>query len=82
MSENPCIATIARILGSTEPSGALATILFEHYNALSMDSERRAFVVALIGELLVKHALLTRRPATLPNLLAPSPCQTFPKVCP
>jgi hypothetical protein len=53
MSNNPCIAAVARILGSNEPFGALATILFNHYTALPSTEERNAFASALIGELLV-----------------------------
>lgn len=56
MSENPCIAAIARILRSNETPSALATILFEHYSALSSSNEQSAFVIALIGELLVTRA--------------------------
>jgi hypothetical protein len=41
------------MLRSAEPPGALATILFEHYRSLSSNDERAAYVIALIGELLV-----------------------------
>lgn len=64
MSDNPCIAAVARILRSNEPLGALATILFDHYSALSLDNERSAFTIALIGELLVYHA---RQSETAPS---------------
>ena len=53
MSGNPCIAAISRLFASQEPASSLATILFEHYSALSCPAERNAFVIALIGELLV-----------------------------
>jgi hypothetical protein len=56
MSDNPCIAAVARILGSNEPPSALATILFDHYSALSSDNERSAFTIALIGELMICRA--------------------------
>jgi len=53
MVDNPCIPAIARLLQSSEPPSALATILFEHYRALSSNEESAAYVIALIGELLV-----------------------------
>jgi hypothetical protein len=56
MPDNPCFAAVAHLLNSGEPPGALATILFDHYNALSSSHEQGAFVIALIGELLVSRA--------------------------
>jgi hypothetical protein len=56
MSDNPCIAAVARILGSNEPPGALATILFNYYTALSSIEERNAFAIAIIGGLLVRKS--------------------------
>jgi hypothetical protein len=54
---NPCIPILAPLLASNESPGALATIIFDHYTALSSNSEKDAFVIALIGELLVARSL-------------------------
>jgi hypothetical protein len=56
MENNPCISAVACLLSSNEPPSALATILFDHYTALSSIEERSAFAVAIIGELLVARA--------------------------
>jgi hypothetical protein len=56
MVDNPCIPAIARLLRSHEPPGALAKTLFEHYDALPSNDEKAAYVIALIGELLVVRA--------------------------
>jgi hypothetical protein len=56
MSDNPSIAAVARLLDCNEPQGSLATILFDHYAALSSEGDKSAYVIAIIGELLVAKA--------------------------
>ena len=72
MSGNACIPAVARLLNSNEPLSALATILFDHYSALPSNAERSAFVIALIGELLVARARHETTSAAFAAVLSPT----------
>jgi len=57
MITNLHIPAIGRILRSGEAAGSMASVLYSHYSAILSEDERKAFVVALIGELLVERGI-------------------------
>jgi hypothetical protein len=64
MPDNPCIPVVARILGANDPPSTMATILFEHYETCTSNREKTAFVIAIIGEVLMARTRSAQPSAT------------------
>lgn len=53
---------IDAVLANDRASGSKAEAIFDRYTALPSETEREAFVLALVAELLVSRARMSERP--------------------